>query len=228
MKSTVYNDTGANVGEMELSAKLFGKAKVNPAVLQLVVTAMLANLRQPISSTKTRGNVRGGGKKPWKQKGTGRARVGSIRSPLWRGGGIIFGPSPARNYHKKVNRKTKRALLLSVLSDRAQDGRIVVLEDLVTAQSKTRELQSKLKGLEKLLKGRKVLILTADKQENLIRSSRNLANVKIAQANNLNLLDLLWSDNILILKNALPVMEKTYLADATSDVVEVGSIKQVK
>lgn len=214
MKTNVYNQTGETVNTVELASQIFDRAKVSPEVVHLVAVAALANARQPIAATKTRGMVRGGGKKPWKQKGTGRARVGSIRSPLWRGGGIIFGPTPARNFSKKVNRKTKRLGMFSLLTDRAREERILVLDNLELAAGKTRELNEKLKSLGKLLKGRNILLIVPTKQEKLARASRNLPNVKLSLANNLNVIDLLWAETIIILQNALPVLEQTYLKTA--------------
>ncbi len=211
---SVYNQAGQETGEkLELPAAIFARSAVKPAVVQFVAAAMLANLRTSTAATKTRGQVRGGGKKPWKQKGTGRARAGSIRSPLWRGGGVVFGPTVERNYSKKVNRKTKRLGLFAVLSSRAQEGRLAVMDNLELSSGKTRELVAKLAALGTILKGKRILIITAEKPEALQRAARNLPEVKLCLAKNLNLLDLLWSESIIVLKNALPVMTKTYLGN---------------
>lgn len=210
MKTNVYNQSGESVSTVELSARIFENRKLQPAALHLVVTALLGNLRRSTAKTKTRGQVSGGGKKPWKQKGTGRARAGSSRSPLWRGGGVTFGPDARQNYGKKVNRKTKRLGIFAVLSDRAQEGRVLIMEGLDLNEGKTKELLAKLKKFETLAKGKKFLIVLPQRQEKLERAARNLANVKLALASNLNILDLLWAENILILKDALPNLEKTY------------------
>lgn len=211
MQVAVYNQNAEQTGEkVELDPKIFGIEKIKPEVVHFVATAMLANRRRAIASTKTRGEVRGGGKKPWQQKGTGRARAGSIRSPLWRGGGITFGPTAERNFGKKINRKVRRLGIYSLLSDRARAGRVFVLDQLELREGKTKELLGHLRQLGSLVQGRKFLFLTADRQGKLLRAGRNLPNVKVETANNLNILDLLRADSIIILKNALPVLEKTY------------------
>jgi len=164
-----------------------------------------------VASTKTRAEVRGGGKKPWKQKGTGRARHGSIRSPLWRGGGVTFGPTSDRNFFRKVNRKTKRMGLLTVLTEKAAEGKVIVLEDLGVS-GKTKELDQKLSTLRGLAGGSKLLLVIPAKDEGALRASRNLHNTRLSLANNLNILDLLWADGMVIVKAALPILEKTYSA----------------
>lgn len=211
MKTNLINQTGESIGQVELPPKMFEVSKVKPAVVQLVVIANLANARHPIAATKTRGLVRGGGKKPWKQKGTGRARVGSIRSPLWRGGGIIFGPTPQRNFSKKVNRRTRRLAMFAVLSDRAAAEQIAVLENLDLAEGRTKELLAKLKAIPSLAAARRIVLVLPAKQEKLQRAAGNLQSLRVCLANNLNILDLLWAEKIVILKAALPILKQTYL-----------------
>ncbi len=213
IKVPVYDETAQNIGEAELNPKVFGIQKIKSDTIHFLVNAYLSNRRQPIASTKTRGEVRGGGKKPWKQKGTGRARHGSIRSPLWRGGGITFGPRSNRNFSKKVNRRTKRLGIFSALSDKAAEGRVVILENLAVDSPRTKELLEKLNNLKDILKGRKILLVVPQKEEKVARAARNLAYIKVSLANNLNLFRLLWADNLVILKNALPIIEKTYLGE---------------
>lgn len=213
VKLPVYNQLGEKTAEeIELPSKIFALPKIKPQVVHSVVVAALSNCRRPIASTKTRGEVRGGGKKPWQQKGTGRARAGSIRSPLWKGGGIIFGPRPDRNFYKKINRKVRRLGLFSVLSDKAKNNQIVILDNLETT-GKTKDFISRLNKLrEKFANlGKGVLIILASKDEKLLRSARNLQEVGICLAYNLNILELLKSNGLIILKDALPVIEKTYL-----------------
>ncbi len=203
----IYNQKGEATGEkVELNPKIFGIAKIKPEVVHFVATALQANMRQPIASTKTRGEVRGGGKKPWRQKGTGRARAGSIRSPLWRGGGITFGPLKNRNFSKKINRKTRTLGILSVLTDKAKEDRILLIDNLEVPSGKTKEFKTKLDNLATLQKGRKFLLIIRAKDEQIERAARNLSNVKVCVASNLNILELLWADGLIILKDALELI----------------------
>ncbi|KKW29790.1 MAG: 50S ribosomal protein L4 [Parcubacteria group bacterium GW2011_GWA2_52_8] len=211
MKASIYNQTGQATGTVELNPALFESRKISPAAIHQIVVAQLANARNVVASTKTRAEVRGGGKKPWKQKGTGRARHGSIRSPLWRGGGVTFGPTSDRNFFRKVNRKTKRMGLLTVLTEKAAEGKVIVLEDLGVS-GKTKELDQKLSTLRGLAGGSKLLLVIPAKDEGALRASRNLHNTRLSLANNLNILDLLWADGMVIVKAALPILEKTYSA----------------
>jgi len=209
----LYNQIGDETGTLELNQKIFGIEKVKPEIVHQVVTALLAGKRNTVASTKTRAEVRGGGKKPWQQKGTGRARAGSIRSPLWRGGGITFGPTANRNYEKKLNRKVKTLGLFSVLTDKLKGQKLFVLENFDVTEPKTREVAKKITELSGKLSGfgRKVLVVTATKNENLVTAAKNMPNVKVTMAGNLNILDLLASDTLIILKDAFPIIEKTYL-----------------
>lgn len=211
MKVKVYNESGQATGdEVELNPQIFDLPKSRPELVHEVAVAMLANARKAVAQTKTRGQVRGGGKKPWKQKGTGRARVGSIRSPLWRGGGITFGPSVSRNFAQKINRKARRLGTFSVLTDRLQAQKLIILDKLELPKGKTKELIAKLKDLETLTKSRKYLIVIPQKDEKLTRAARNLSHVSVRLANNINILDLLKAESVVVLKTALPIIEKTY------------------
>ncbi len=177
--------------------KIFG-LPWNPDLVHQVMLAMQANKRKVTAHAKTRAEVRGGGKKPWRQKGTGRARHGSIRSPLWRGGGVTFGPSTERVYAQKINKKMKRKAILTALSQKARDGELLILDDLKMASPKTKEAAGILKnlggikGFEKMAgKKKNSLFLLPGKNEGLARSFRNLPNANTALARNLNLLDIL-------------------------------------
>ncbi|MDP3993760.1 MAG: 50S ribosomal protein L4 [Candidatus Doudnabacteria bacterium] len=214
LKVSVYSQSGEDTGsKIELNPKIFEIKELKPGVLHQVVTARLSNLRRATARTKTKGEVRGGGKKPWKQKGTGRARAGSIRSPLWRGGGIIFGPVAGRNFYKKVNKKTNRLALFAALTDRIKSNQLLVVDNIELQEAKTRELLQKIDIFAKKMKptGKNVLIITPAKAEKLARASANLPDVKVITAANLNILDLLQANSIIVLKDALPEIEKTYL-----------------
>ncbi|HVY67527.1 MAG TPA: 50S ribosomal protein L4, partial [Patescibacteria group bacterium] len=155
----------------------------------------------------------GGGKKPWKQKGTGRARAGSTRSPIWRHGGITFGPRANRNWTLKINKKAKTQALFMSLSDKAKEQQFVVLDQIVLGQPKTKEMAGILAGLKTAVSslGRKQLLVMPKQDEHLLRSSRNLPGITPVLANSLNVADVLKADSLLVLKDSLPVIEKTYL-----------------
>jgi len=207
MKVRVYNQEGKEVGEQELSPNIFA-VEVKPWVIHQIMTTLSANLRQPLAHTKTKGEVRGGGRKPWRQKGTGRARAGSIRSPLWRGGGVIFGPRQERVFKRKINKKMKRKALLMSLSDKAKNNKLVLIDKLELAEIKTKEI---LKFLKKLpIKEKKTLIILGETNKNIIRSSANIPFVKVTLANNLNIIDLLNYKYLLITLKGLEILEKTY------------------
>lgn len=210
-KANLYNQAGGAVGELDLNSVIFGQEELKRDLVHQIVVSLQANARSPVANTKTRGEVRGGGKKPWQQKGTGRARHGSIRSPLWRGGGITFGPRSNRNFSKKLSQKTKISGMRTVLSELAREKRIFVIESLDLVNPKTKELNEKIAGLRKALGfGRKIVIVVPEKQEKLVIAGRNLQGVVIKEARNLNILDLLSSHSIVILKAVLPVLEKAY------------------
>jgi large subunit ribosomal protein L4 len=198
MELKVYNQKAEESGKVKLPEKIFG-LPWNPDLVHQVMLAMQANKRKITAHTKTRADVRGGGRKPWKQKGLGRARHGSIRSPIWRGGGVTFGPRKEKVYFQKINKKMKRKALLVALSQKTRDKEILILDDLKLTAPKTKEAAtilktlSGIKGFEKLSGKKKniSLFLLAGKNEELKRAFRNLPSSDIAEARNLNLLDVL-------------------------------------
>jgi large subunit ribosomal protein L4 len=194
----VVDQTGASTGELELAESIFG-GPVNTAVMHQALLRQLANARQGTHDTKTRTEVRGGGKKPWRQKGTGRARQGSIRSPQWTGGGIVFGPTP-RSYRQEMPRKQRRLALRSALAAKAQDGHITVLEGFTVDAPRTKAVVELLAGIEA---GAKSLIVLGSHNEGLERSARNLTEVRVILAANLSVRDLLIADTVLITRDAI-------------------------
>jgi len=212
MKTNVYNQKGENVGEVELNPKIF-EVKPNEHLLAEAVRVQLSNSRQGTSNTKTRGEVSGGGKKPWKQKGTGKARAGSTRSPIWRHGGITFGPRANRNWELKINKKAKTQALFMSLSDKAQDKQFIVIDQIALENPKTKEFIAMLKGLSAGLKnlGKKQMLIIPKNDEKLSRATSNLKSVNTVLANSLNLIDVITANSVLVLKDSLPVIEKTYL-----------------
>ncbi|HHW39849.1 MAG TPA: 50S ribosomal protein L4 [Syntrophomonadaceae bacterium] len=197
-KAALYNAEGIRVGDLELRDDIFG-IPVQEHVLHQAVVRHLANRRSGTASTKNRGEVQGSGRKPWRQKGTGRARVGSIRSPLWRKGGIVFGPKP-RSYSQALPKKMRRLAVKSALSTRVQDGDLIVIEDIRLPEPKTREVARLLENLE--AKSTALLVLP-ERDEMVERAARNLPGVGIALANQLNAYDLLAVDKVIMTKNAL-------------------------
>ena len=202
----VYNQEGKTIGTLELNPAHFG-VKVNPSLVHEVAVAQQANARRSIANTKTKGEVRGGGKKPWKQKGTGRARQGSIRSPQWVGGGIAFGPTSARNFSVKVNRKAKQKALFMALSDKVSGEKLVVLDAFAPKEPKTKEAAAL---FAKLPIQRKALAVLPKSDPTLLRMVRNLQNVKLITVNSLNLVDVLGYPTIVFWKDAMPAFEKLY------------------
>ncbi|HLG23124.1 MAG TPA: 50S ribosomal protein L4 [Candidatus Manganitrophaceae bacterium] len=188
----VKNGHNEKIGTMILEDPIFG-LKVSTGLLHEATQMQLASMRQGTAATKTRGLVSGGGKKPWKQKGTGRARAGSNRSPIWRGGGTTFGPQP-RSYAYSIPKKKSRKALFSALSSKVQEGRLIVLEELEIPEIKTKSMTHLLSKLQ--LPG-KILIVVSQKQETLDRSARNLPNVKILEVRQLNVYDILLADTLL-------------------------------
>ena len=213
MKVKVYNPSGEPVSDLDLNPKIFELENINPNLIHEVVVGIRSSQRGSIAHSKTRGEVRGGGKKPWQQKGTGRARVGSIRSPLWRGGGITFGPTSKRNWDLKINKKTKILALFSVLTDKARSGQIVVVDNLNLTQPKTRELAAKLKDLRARFPalGRKQTLVITPGQNDLVRAAKNLPSIHLQTPANLNILELIAAPGLVIMKDALAGIEKTYL-----------------
>jgi len=201
----LYNISGQQVGEIELSENTFG-ANVNVEAMHQVVKMYLANQRQGTQSALTRAEVRGGGIKPWRQKGTGRARHGSIRSPQWRHGGTVFAPKP-RSYRYTVPKKIKRIAMKSALSSKVNDNNIVVIEELNFDAPKTKQVVSLLQNLKV---DSKTLIVVADNNENVVKSARNIEGVKTAFVNTLNVYDILNYDKFIITKDAVKKVEEVY------------------
>jgi len=204
-KVAVYNINGNQVGEMELNENTFG-ANINVEAMHQVVKMLLANRRQGTQSALTRAEVRGGGIKPWRQKGTGRARHGSIRSPQWTHGGIVFAPKP-RSYRYSVPKKIKRIAMKSALSSKVADNEIIVLDELNFAAPKTKQVVGMLDSLKV---NAKTLIVLADKNENVERSARNIEGVKTALVNTLNVYDILNCDRFIITKEAAEKVMEVY------------------
>jgi len=211
----VYNLEGEKSGTIKLSREIFG-LKINNDLIYQAVVVQMASHRKSLARTKDRSEVRGGGRKPWRQKGTGRARHGSIRSPIWRGGGITFGPSQEKVFKKKINKKVKRKALFMVLSSKVKDKELIVLEDLKLKEPKTKlmgELISKL--FKKILptvtrQAKSILVVTTKKDKDIIRANRNLAYTKTISANSLNVIDLLSFKYLLLDRQAIKLIEKTY------------------
>jgi large subunit ribosomal protein L4 len=194
------------VGKITLPENIFG-LKVKKDLLHAAVVNYLANQRQGTHATKTRGMVRGGGKKPWRQKHTGRARHGSIRSPLWKGGGVVFGPQP-RDYSYKLPRKQKRLALKVALSAKLKDGELTVVDSLNFERPRTKDMVSFLKGLN--LDSSSVLIVTEDKDENVYLSARNIPGVDVMRAQDLNTYEVLVHQNVVITKDALKKIQEVW------------------
>ncbi len=201
----LLNMQGERVGEIELHPGIFD-CKVKKSLLHDVARMLLNNKRLGTASTKTRGEIRGGGKKPWRQKGTGRARAGSIRSPIWKGGGTVFGPKP-RDYRFVLPKKVKRAALYSALSAKAQENQITVLDALSLAQPKTKEIAQLLDVLK--VQG-KALLVTGGPDLNVYRSGRNIPGVKTIVARQLNVLDILNHDTLIMTKDAVASVEEVF------------------
>jgi len=204
-KVALYDITGSQVGEIELKDEIFG-VEINTHVMYEAVKNYLANQRQGTQSAKTRAEVRGGGRKPWRQKGTGRARQGSIRSPQWVGGGVVFAPKP-RDYSYKLPKKIKRLALKSALSSKVADQEIIVVDKLVLEQPKTKEM---VKILSNLNAGKKTLVVIPERDENVILAARNIPGVKTTYVNTINVYDILNCDSFLITKDAVNKVEEVY------------------
>lgn len=207
MKTKLYNLSGKATGEVELSEKLFGVA-VKPEVVHSVLVAVTNNQRAPWADTKNRGEVSGGGKKPWQQKGTGRARHGSIRSPIWKGGGVTFGPLSIRSYKTKINKKIKRLAIKMCFSDKAQSNNIFVVEDFSFEQPKTKLFSAFLKALPEQKKS--FLILTSGKDANLLRMTENLKKVNTMRAEDANVMALLEKEAVIVSAEGLKTLETVF------------------
>lgn len=202
----VYDMSNQKVGDIELNDSIFN-VEMNAGLVHQAVVMQLASQRLGTHATKTRGMVRGGGRKPWRQKGTGHARAGSRRSPLWRGGGTIFGPHP-RKYDFTMPRKQRRLALKCVLSDKVKSGDLIILDSLDFEQPKTKQF---VKLLNDFKVEKKSLFITAEKVENVELSSRNIQGVKAITALGLNVYDILYHDKLFITKDAVSKIEEVYI-----------------
>ena len=203
-KVAVYNMEGKEVDKIELNDSIFG-VEVNEHLVHMAVLQQLANNRQGTQKAKTRSEVRGGGRKPWRQKGTGHARQGSTRSPQWTGGGVVFAPTP-RDYSFKLNKKEKRAALKSALTSRVVENKFVVVDDLKLDEIKTKKFVEVLKNLNV----EKALVVLNDMDEKVIASAANIPTVKTTQTNELNVFDVLKYDTVVVTKAAVATIEEVY------------------
>lgn len=201
---TVYNMEGKEVGNMDLNDAVFG-VEINEHLVHMAVVQNLANKRQGTQKAKTRSEVSGGGRKPWRQKGTGHARQGSTRSPQWKGGGVVFAPTP-RDYSFKLNKKEKRAALKSVLTSRVQDNKLIVLDELKFDAIKTKDFKKVMDNL----KVDKAMVVIGGQDENVILSARNLPAVDTAVAENINVYDILKGDTLVLTKDAVAKIEEVF------------------
>ncbi len=208
MKVKIYNQTAEAIGEIDLPKEIF-EVRWNPVLVHQVLVAQEANRRKVLAHAKGRGEVRGGGRKPWKQKGTGRARQGSIRSPLWKGGGVTFGPTKERVFSKKINKKMKKTAITSVLSRKLKDEQIKVIDDIKIAEPKTKIMAKVLANFFPV-RNNGGLVILPETNTNLIRATRNLSFAQITTANNLNVEDLLRYKNIVLLKKSVAALDAIY------------------
>ena len=203
-KVSVYNMEGKEVGTIDLNDAVFG-VEPNEHLVHMAVVQQLANNRQGTQKAKTRSEVSGGGRKPWRQKGTGHARQGSTRSPQWTGGGVVFAPVP-RDYSFKLNKKEKRAALKSVLSSRVAENKLIVVDELKLDEIKTKKFQAVMDNL----KVTKALVVLSEMDQNVILSARNIPNVETAQVNTINVYDILKGDTLVLTKDAVAKIEEVY------------------
>ena len=201
---SVYNMEGNEVGTLELNDAVFG-VEVNEHLVHLAVVAQLANKRQGTQKAKTRSEVSGGGRKPWRQKGTGHARQGSTRTPQWKGGGVVFAPTP-RDYTIRLNKKEKRAALKSALTSRVQENKFIVVEELKFNEIKTKNFKNVLNNL----KVNEALVVLSESDENAVLSARNIADVKTAQVGTINVYDILKYNTVVASKAAVASIEEVY------------------
>ena len=222
-KTNIYNQKGEAVGEIDLSDKVFG-VKANEALVHQAMVAQMANERQVLAHTKDRSEVRGGGKKPWRQKGTGRARAGSSRSPIWIGGGVTFGPTKDRNFSLKINKKMKVKAILMALSDKVLNNKLVVLERLEIPEFKTKIFNEIILKLEKNLNDKEsktkenkikkqkksILVINGKKDDKIKFSARNLMGVKLINLDNINIIDLLKYKDLILTADTVKKLEEKY------------------
>ncbi len=201
---SVYNMEGKEVGTMELNDAVFG-VEVNEHLVHMAVVAQLANKRQGTQKAKTRSEVSGGGRKPWRQKGTGHARQGSTRAPQWTGGGVVFAPTP-RDYTIRLNKKEKRLALKSALTSRVQENKLIVVDELKFDEIKTKNFQNTLKNLNV----EKALVILNENDANVVLSARNIPTVKTALTNTINVFDILKYSTVIVTKDAVATIEEVY------------------
>ena len=211
MQFPLYNQNAEEISKIDLPDSIFG-LKLNADLLHQVVTSLISNKRQVIAHAKGRSEVRGGGKKPWRQKGTGRARHGSIRSPIWKGGGVTFGPTKERNFKKKINKKMARKALLMAISSKAKNRQLLVLDEIKLNQAKTKEMALILKNFSKLFEESKnkpsVLMITPSLDSVIKRAAENLPTLNTVEARNINPLLILSSKYLLLMKDAVDILKK--------------------
>ena len=200
----VYNMEGKEVGKLDLNDAVFG-VEVNEHLVHMAVLQQLANNRQGTQKAKTRSEVRGGGRKPWRQKGTGHARQGSTRAPQWTGGGVVFAPVP-RDYSFKINKKEKRAALKSALTSRVQENKLIVVDELKLDEIKTKKFAQVMKNLNV----DKALVVINDNDQNIVMSAKNIPTVKVAQTNTINVFDILKYSTVVVTKAAVATIEEVY------------------
>ena len=201
---SVYNMEGKEVGAIELSDAVFG-VEINEHLVHMAVVSQLNNNRQGTQSAKTRAEVSGGGRKPWRQKGTGHARQGSIRAPQWKGGGVVFAPTP-RDYSVKMNKKEKQLAMKSVLTSKVNESKFIVLDELKLAEIKTKQIKAVLDNL----KVEKALIVTKEKDDVVVKSANNLPKVATTALNNINVYDILKYDTVVVTSEAVAAIEEVY------------------
>jgi len=201
---SVYNMEGNEVGKMDLNDAVFG-VEINEHLVHMAVVAQLANKRQGTQKAKTRAEVSGGGRKPWRQKGTGHARQGSNRSPQWKGGGVVFAPTP-RDYTIKLNKKEKRAALKSALTSRVQENKFIVVDEIAMDEIKTKKFQNVMDNL----KVSKALVVVGEGSDNVVKSARNIPTVKTAYVNTINVYDILKYNTVVATKAAVANIEEVY------------------
>jgi len=210
MEYPLYNQKAENIGKVDLPDRIFNLAMNNDLVHQ-IVTSQMSNKRQVIAHAKGRGEVRGGGKKPWRQKGTGRARHASIRSPIWKGGGATFGPTKDRNFKKKINKKMARRALFMALSSKVKDKQLLILDEIRLENPKTKEMALIMKNLSVLMdKKPNALLILPVTEDKFKRSTNNLTNLSVIEARNLNPLEVLSHKYLVLVKDSVEALNKTF------------------
>ncbi|MCK5476205.1 MAG: 50S ribosomal protein L4 [Candidatus Pacebacteria bacterium] len=207
IKVKTYNKEGKESGDMELPEEVFG-LKIKDDLVHQAYIAHISNSRQVLADTKDKGEVSGGGRKPWKQKGTGRARHGSNRSPIWKGGGVTFGPTSLRNYSKKINKKMKKKALLMVLSSKVRDNELVIIDNFKFEKISTKSMNGVLNNLP--IKG-KILLSLNKKDNNALKSIENISNVNVIASDSLNIADLLKNKTLVINKEGIEKIKDTFI-----------------